>query len=80
LVDSASESGHGRHQPLSPPRHPGVLDAGTAFSAWWSGTGPERQRLGVVQGGQPWAQKRALACVNRSRVDRSGWQDWNLRP
>jgi integrase len=29
-----------------------VLDAGTAFSAWWSGTGPERPRLGVVEGGR----------------------------
>ncbi|MFC8504673.1 tyrosine recombinase XerC [Pedococcus sp. NPDC057267] len=29
-----------------------VLDAGTAFSAWWSGTGPEKPRLGVVDGGR----------------------------
>ena len=29
-----------------------VLDAGTAFSAWWSGTGPEKPRLGVVNGGR----------------------------
>jgi integrase len=29
-----------------------MLDAGTAFSAWWSETGPERPSLGVVQGGQ----------------------------
>jgi hypothetical protein len=29
-----------------------MLDAGTVFSAWWSGTGPERPSLGVVQGGQ----------------------------
>jgi integrase len=29
-----------------------MLDAGTAFSAWWSGTGPERRSLGVVQGGR----------------------------
>ncbi|MDF2146955.1 tyrosine recombinase XerC [Knoellia sp. p5-6-4] len=29
-----------------------VLDAGTAFSAWWSGTGPEKPALGIVQGGQ----------------------------
>jgi integrase len=28
-----------------------VLDAGTAFSTWWSGTGPEKPRLGVVTGG-----------------------------
>jgi integrase len=35
--------------------HPDIqamLDAGTAFSAWWSGTGPERPSLGVVRGGQ----------------------------
>jgi len=49
-----------------------MLDAGTVFSAWWSGTGPERPSFGVVQGGKPGAEKRALACVNRSRVDRSG--------
>ncbi len=29
-----------------------VLDAGTAFSRWWSGNGPERPALGVVQGGR----------------------------
>lgn len=29
-----------------------VLDAGTAFSAWWSGTGPEKPALGVVHGGR----------------------------
>jgi len=29
-----------------------VLDAGTAFSAWWSGTGPEKPALGVVDGGR----------------------------
>jgi integrase len=29
-----------------------VLDAGTAFSAWWSGTGPEKPALGIVQGGR----------------------------
>ncbi|HET9648221.1 MAG TPA: site-specific integrase [Microlunatus sp.] len=35
--------------------HPDVqamLDAGTAFSAWWSGVGPERPRLGVIDGGR----------------------------
>jgi hypothetical protein len=31
---------------------PVVLDAGTAFSAWWSGTGPEKPALGIVQGGR----------------------------
>jgi len=29
-----------------------MLEAGTIFSAWWSGTGPARPSLGVVQGGQ----------------------------
>jgi integrase len=29
-----------------------VLDAGTAFSAWWSGSGPEKPRLSVVSGGR----------------------------
>jgi integrase len=29
-----------------------VLDAGTAFSAWWSGTGPAKPALGVVDGGR----------------------------
>ena len=29
-----------------------VLDAGTAFSAWWSGSGPEKPALGIVQGGR----------------------------
>lgn len=29
-----------------------VLDAGTAFSAWWSGTGPEKPALGLVHGGR----------------------------
>lgn len=29
-----------------------VLDAGTAFSAWWSGIGPEKPALGVVDGGR----------------------------
>ena len=28
-----------------------MLDAGTAFSAWWSGTGPAQPALGVIQGG-----------------------------
>ena len=35
--------------------HPDVqamLDAGTVFSAWWSGTGPAQPTLGVVRGGQ----------------------------
>ena len=29
-----------------------MLDAGTAFSAWWSATGPARPALGVVEGGR----------------------------
>ena len=29
-----------------------MLDAGTVFSAWWSGTGPAQPTLGVVRGGQ----------------------------
>jgi hypothetical protein len=29
-----------------------MLDAGLAFSAWWSGTGPEKPTLGVVRGGR----------------------------
>ena len=35
--------------------HPGVqamLEAGTAFSAWWSIAGPERPSLGVIDGGK----------------------------
>lgn len=35
--------------------HPDVqamLDAGTAFSAWWSGSGPAAPSLGVVEGGR----------------------------
>jgi len=35
--------------------HPDVqamLDAGTAFSAWWSGAGPAQRALGVVRGVQ----------------------------
>ena len=35
--------------------HPDVqamLDAGTAFSAWWSATGPDRPPLGVIEGGK----------------------------
>src|SRR5215217_8247212 len=35
--------------------HPDVqamLDAGTAFSAWWSVAGPERPPLGVIDGGK----------------------------
>ena len=35
--------------------HPDVqamLDAGTAFSAWWSVAGPERPSLGVIDGGK----------------------------
>ncbi|HET9777673.1 MAG TPA: site-specific integrase [Propionibacteriaceae bacterium] len=35
--------------------HPDVqamLDAGTAFSAWWSVVGPERPPLGVIEGGK----------------------------
>jgi hypothetical protein len=35
--------------------HPGVqamLDAGTAFSAWWSVVPPERPPLGVIEGGK----------------------------
>jgi integrase len=28
-----------------------MLDAGTAFSAWWSDTGPEKRHLGVVRDG-----------------------------
>jgi len=35
--------------------HPDVqamLDAGTAFSAWWSGAGPSAPSLGVVDGGR----------------------------
>jgi integrase len=29
-----------------------MLDAGSAFSAWWSGTGPEKRHLGVVRDGR----------------------------
>jgi hypothetical protein len=29
-----------------------MLDAGTAFSAWWSGTGPSKADLGAVEGGR----------------------------
>ena len=35
--------------------HPDVqakLDAGTAFSAWWSVVGQERAPLGVIEGGK----------------------------
>jgi integrase len=35
--------------------HPDVqamLDAGSVFSAWWSGTGPATASLGVVEGGR----------------------------
>ena len=35
--------------------HPDVqsmLDAGTAFSAWWSGAGPAQPALGIVRGGR----------------------------
>ncbi len=35
--------------------HPDVqamLDAGTAFSTWWSVAGPERPQLGVIEGGE----------------------------
>jgi integrase len=35
--------------------HPDVqamLDAGTAFSAWWSVIGPVRPPLGVIEGGK----------------------------
>ena len=35
--------------------HPDVqamLDAGTAFSAWWSVAGPERPPLGFIEGGK----------------------------
>ena len=35
--------------------HPDVqamLEAGTAFSAWWSVAGPERPSLGVIDGGK----------------------------
>jgi integrase len=35
--------------------HPDVqamLDAGTAFSAWWSVAGPEMPQLGVIEGGK----------------------------
>jgi hypothetical protein len=52
-----------------------VLDARTAFSAWsawWSGTGPEKPALGIVHGGRSGAGKRGRTCVNRSDPDRSG--------
>jgi hypothetical protein len=29
-----------------------VLDAGTAFSRWWSASGPQKPHLGVVEGGR----------------------------
>ncbi len=29
-----------------------VLDAGAAFSRWWSGSGPEKPHLGLVDGGK----------------------------
>jgi integrase len=29
-----------------------MLDAGTAFSAWWSGNGPAQPTLGVIHGGR----------------------------
>ena len=29
-----------------------MLDAGTAFSAWWSEPGPEKRHLGVVREGR----------------------------
>ena len=32
-----------------------VLNAGAAFSTWWSGIGPEKRSLGVVDGGRPGA-------------------------
>ncbi len=35
-----------------------VIDAGTAFSTWWSGNGPEQPALGVIEGGRAGALKR----------------------
>lgn len=34
------------------PDQQAILDAGTAFSAWWSPSGPERPALAVVKGGR----------------------------
>jgi hypothetical protein len=47
----------GRQDPAVTARywHPDVqamLDAGTAFSTWWSLVGPEKPRLGVIEGGR----------------------------
>ena len=63
--------------------HPDVqamLDAGTAFSAWWSATGPDRPPLGVIEGGQerrlnwPPVRRFTSGCVW------SGWRDLNSLP
>jgi integrase len=32
-----------------------ILDAGAAYCRWWSGSGPQQPRLGIVPGGKPGA-------------------------
>jgi integrase len=40
------------------PDQQAMLNAGAAFSAWWSPTGPQRPELGVVDGGRKAPKKR----------------------
>ena len=37
------------------PETQAMLDAGTAFSGWWSGSGPAQPTLGMIRGGRPGA-------------------------
>ena len=55
--------------------HPDVqamLDAGAAFSAWWSRSGPQRPNLAVVRRSRGGDEKRGLTCMNRSGPRKSG--------
>ena len=49
-----------------------MLDAGTVFSAWWSGTGPAQPTLGVVRGGRDRSMKSGPDLREQIRADRSG--------
>jgi integrase len=55
--------------------HPDVramLDAGAAFSAWWSPSGPQRPKPCSRSTERRWEGKRGLTCMNRSGPDESG--------
>ena len=49
-----------------------MLDAGAAFSVWWSKSGPKPPTLGVMKGGREAGMKRRPTSVGCVECRRSG--------